>query len=93
MVYCTRLEPGRGFAVPREFESHRLRHFGLAFCGGFFTRRCMKAWIFVCSTVLGWLASWAADAAGADMVGSFMVGGVGAIAGCFLGYWICKKFF
>lgn len=51
----------------------------------------LKLSIFVGSGVTSYVFWWAADALGADIFVSFMVSGVGAIAGCWIGWKVCQR--
>jgi hypothetical protein len=52
-----------------------------------------KLCIFGTSGVASYGFYFAADALGADMFTSFMISGVGSIAGCWLGWKIYQRFF
>ncbi len=52
----------------------------------------LKLCILVVSTVLSLAAGWAADAAGCEMLGSFLWSGLGAMFGCWAGWWLHERF-
>ena len=53
----------------------------------------LKLCIFGASGVASYGFYFAADALGADMFTSFMISGVGSIAGCWVGWKIYQRFF
>ena len=52
----------------------------------------LKLSIFVTSGVLSYAFWWATDALGADFFVSFLISGVGAIVGCWVGWKIYQRF-
>jgi MFS-type transporter involved in bile tolerance (Atg22 family) len=52
----------------------------------------LKLSILVVSTVMSFAVGYGADALGCDMFVSFLLSGVGAIFGCWLGWWLYKRF-
>ncbi|MEY4488227.1 MAG: hypothetical protein RIQ79_735 [Verrucomicrobiota bacterium] len=52
----------------------------------------LKLSILVVSTVLSFAVGYGADALGADFFWSFLLSGVGAVAGCWLGWWLHRRF-
>jgi hypothetical protein len=53
----------------------------------------LKLCILVTSTVASYLFWWGAEALGADFFVGFLISSVGAIAGCWLGWKIYRRFF
>ena len=53
----------------------------------------LKLCIFVGSGVLSYIFWWAAAALGADLFTSFVISGVGAILGCWVGWKVYLRFF
>ncbi|MCX6936576.1 MAG: hypothetical protein NTU80_01565 [Verrucomicrobia bacterium] len=52
----------------------------------------LKLFILVFSTVLSGALGYGADAPGCDFFRSFIWSGVGAMAGCWLGWWLHRHF-
>jgi hypothetical protein len=53
----------------------------------------LKLLVFVGSGVASALFGWVADAAGCDLFGSFLIAGVGAIVGVWIGWLVHRRYF
>lgn len=52
----------------------------------------LKLSIFGTSFVLGYIFWWATDALGCEFFAAFLISGVGAVFGCWLGWWLHGRF-
>lgn len=52
----------------------------------------LKLSIFVVSTLLSFAAGYGADALGCEIFASFLWSGAGGILGCWLGWWLYRRF-